>query len=207
MIVGVESNFVLVLAFQQEDADEARSILTLAEEKRIELVLPGCSLTEPYETLVRRTKDRQQLLEKLRREIGELARSEPFADLSKTSAEVTDALATSGTHQAAELQKVIRRICECATVIPTTETVAQEGFDAQQRFNLDPQDAFVFASIDIYMRHAPDGPKLFLNKNRRDFLNDDIKEHMATYGCELMPTFKNVRRRIEAQLSGKSKDD
>jgi len=40
MIVYVESNFCLELAFQQEDETQAEGILQLAEARRVELVFP-----------------------------------------------------------------------------------------------------------------------------------------------------------------------
>jgi hypothetical protein len=44
MIVGVESNFVLELTFRQEEAAECTRILTFAEQKVIQLVIPACAL-------------------------------------------------------------------------------------------------------------------------------------------------------------------
>ena len=54
MIVYVESNFVLELAFRQEDCESSDNILQLAEAGKIELMLPAYFLGEPYERLVRR---------------------------------------------------------------------------------------------------------------------------------------------------------
>ena len=44
MNVYVESNFVLELAFLQEQSSSCEEILSLAEGGRIQLVLPGYSL-------------------------------------------------------------------------------------------------------------------------------------------------------------------
>lgn len=68
MIVLAESNFVLELALQQEELDEADRLVAMAEAREIELVIPACALFEPYETLVRRRKARAALLERLRGE-------------------------------------------------------------------------------------------------------------------------------------------
>src|SRR5687767_15012130 len=100
MIVLVESNFVLELAFQQEEAQQAERIVELSEARRIELVVPAYSLGEPYETLIRRRKDRESVLTRLRQELDQLARSRDYADLPETSRRVTEALAASGDSQA-----------------------------------------------------------------------------------------------------------
>ena len=50
MNVYVESNFVLELAFLQEQCSSCEKILSLCEARRIQLLIPAYSLAEPYET-------------------------------------------------------------------------------------------------------------------------------------------------------------
>ena len=45
MIVYIESNFVLELALQQEQAQSAEAILALAESNALRLILPYASTT------------------------------------------------------------------------------------------------------------------------------------------------------------------
>ncbi len=52
MIVYVESNFVLELAFLQEEHERCLALLSLAESRDIHLVLPAFSIGEPYEVWV-----------------------------------------------------------------------------------------------------------------------------------------------------------
>ena len=44
MILLVESNFVLELAFRQEQVANVERLIELAAQRRIELVIPGCAL-------------------------------------------------------------------------------------------------------------------------------------------------------------------
>ncbi len=67
MIVYVESNFVLELAFLQEEYESCLELLHLAESEAIHLVLPAFSVGEPYEVWVRRSKQRRELRDQLRR--------------------------------------------------------------------------------------------------------------------------------------------
>ena len=76
MIVLVESNFVIEFAQRQSEIADAERIVTLAENREIELAIPACALFEPYETLVRRRKQRAETVRKLRDEIRQLGRSQ-----------------------------------------------------------------------------------------------------------------------------------
>lgn len=79
MITYVESNFILELAFRQEDHSSCESLLQLAEAGLIRLVLPAYCVGEPYERLVRRDRQRRDVHRKLKDELRELARSAPYA--------------------------------------------------------------------------------------------------------------------------------
>ena len=78
MIVYVESNFVLELAFLQEEYESCLELLRLAESQDIHLVLPAFSIGEPYEVWVRRSKQRRELRDQLSTAIRELSRSRPY---------------------------------------------------------------------------------------------------------------------------------
>ena len=65
MIVYVESNFVLELAFLREEHENCLELLSLSESGDICLMLPAFSIGEPYEAWVRRSKQRLGLHEQL----------------------------------------------------------------------------------------------------------------------------------------------
>jgi predicted nucleic acid-binding protein len=69
VIVLAESNFVLELALQQEQFEHAERILQLAENRHLRLVVPACSLMEPYQTLLRRRHERKEFRRRLQDEI------------------------------------------------------------------------------------------------------------------------------------------
>jgi len=150
MIVGVESNFVLELTFRQEEAVDCTRILTLAEQNAIQLVIPACALFEPYETVVRRAKQRDRVAHELQSELQQLARTDIYAELRKTSETVTRALAESGREQAESLARTIGRIVSVATVIPLDANVLKHSLAVQLVYGLPPQDSVVFASLDRF---------------------------------------------------------
>jgi predicted restriction endonuclease len=61
----IESNFVLEQALSQAQSQNCENILALCESEQASLVLPAFCITEPYDTLVRRAKDRNALKHQL----------------------------------------------------------------------------------------------------------------------------------------------
>lgn len=78
MIVYVESNFVFELALVREEYAHCRSLLDLAGVQKIILTLPAYSIGEPYEALIRRSKQRDDFRNRLEVELNELSRSQPY---------------------------------------------------------------------------------------------------------------------------------
>jgi hypothetical protein len=72
--VYVESNFVLELALLQEQQASCTEILRLSETGKVRLVIPAYSLAEPYETLVRRHKQRKRMKAELDVELRQAVR-------------------------------------------------------------------------------------------------------------------------------------
>jgi hypothetical protein len=56
MNVDVESNFVLEHALEQEDCESCATIIGLAADRHITLVLPAFSLAEPHQAIAGRLK-------------------------------------------------------------------------------------------------------------------------------------------------------
>ncbi len=197
MIVGVESNFVLELTFRQEEAAECTRILTFAEQKVIQLVIPACALFEPYETLLRRAKERNNVARALQTELKQLARTDTYAELRQTSETFTRVLVQSGKEQAESLTQTIDKIVGIATVIPLNAKVIKHSLSFQLGYGLPPQDSVVFASIDQFFEEQGKGPKLFANKNHKDFATDSVAGQLAKHECKLLPRFSQAREYIE----------
>jgi hypothetical protein len=83
MIVYVETNFILEMAFLRDECAACQELIALAERKNIRLILPSFCVGEPYEAATRRWKQRREFREKLEAEIRELARSQPYAKVVK----------------------------------------------------------------------------------------------------------------------------
>jgi predicted nucleic acid-binding protein len=190
VIVYVESNFVLELAFRQEDCKSCEELLDLAEAGMIKLVLPAYCLGEPYERIVRRDRQRKDVHRKLSEELRELARSAPYAEAAANLNNLTGLLVESGEQEMSQLNAVLSRLLRIATLIPTDHEVIHNALDAQQNLSLSPQDSIVYASIHSRVI-SENGIQCFINKNTRDFLIPEIQEDFMANKCRLLGKFSD----------------
>lgn len=195
MIVYVETNFLLELALQQEEATQAQEILALAEREQIQLVAPALAFFEPFIKLHEQTRRRRELHRSLRAELQEMARSRPFADLEATSANLTDALVTSTTEDRRRLEEAIIRIRRCATILPLTQSEIGQIVGLDLAYGLQVNDGLIYASIAAHLEAAPAGPKVFATKDG-DFA--ELRSSLARKDCQLIADFTNTLARIQA---------
>ncbi len=199
MIVYVESNFVLEIAFVREEHDICQTILQLAEANNLQLVLPAFSIGETYEALVRRHKNREELRNKLASEIKELKRSKPYEELDKESERLTSLLSSSGEEEKRRLDEALDRILRAAQIIPLGLKIIRAATVFQKSRSLSPQDSIVYASILEFLDTQPTKPCCFITTNSRDFVNPDILADLANYNCKLLGKFGHGLGYIQSQ--------
>lgn len=200
MIVYVESNFVLELAFLQEHHQACDNVLQLAERRQIELAFPAFCIGEPYEALGRRRQRRHDAHEQVQREAREMVRSANFQHLNNPVAEFTKALLASSEAEKIQLDASLQRLLNAARVIPLDATVANAAIAFQAEFQLKAQDALVFSSVigDLGDDKAPES--LFLNRNGRDFAQPDVREALESRNCKLLTRFDQGAEFLAARL-------
>jgi len=203
MIIYVESNFVLELAYLQEEHESCEEILNLAQEGKIVLVLPAYSVGEPYDSWVRRSKQRAELHEKLSRELNELSRSKPYVEVHGEFQEITNRLIQSGEEEKGRLDSSVSRILEIATVVPIERELIKGAIEFQKTRNLSPQDSIVYASVLSHLSNVQYEefeqpvlkdvvePKCFITKNSKDFANPDIYAELKAFDCKLLTRFSD----------------
>jgi len=204
MIVYAESNFTLELAFLRSQSDSCEALAKLAESGDIQLAIPAFCGGEPYESMVRRSKDRRILHDHLAKEISELSRSLPYRDIAKTAQAVTEILSQSGGEEKSRLDDTLLRLTKIARMIPLTSDVLAVSLTYQKRFRLSPQDAIVLASIvgDLTLSDE-DTEKLFVTQNKDDFVQPNINELMSAHGCKLLFRFDNAAGYVESIIRTK----
>ena len=187
----VESNFVLEIAFVQEESEACESIVELAESGEIELLIPAISVSEPYEVILRRSRNRVELNRQLAVELGQLSRSRPYSQIVERSQEIVSVLLTSGEDEKLRLDAILGRILNCAEVIPIDGETLRSAIEYQSSLNLSPQDSQVYAAVVNHLNIPPAGEKCFLNRNSKDFLIPDIESQLAALQCVMIPRFND----------------
>lgn len=189
MIVYVESNFILELAYLQEEHENCERILHLAEAGKIRLVVPAYAIAEPFSAWVGRKKRRVDLHKSLSNELRELGRSKPYAASDEEFQEITKTLLVSGEDEKLRLDAAIERVLAVADLIPIEGKTVRNAIEIQKTRRLEPQDSIVYASVlsDLPCRAVE--PRCFVTKNSKDFANPDIIQELSGYECELVTNF------------------
>jgi predicted nucleic acid-binding protein len=143
MIVYVETNFFLELAFMQEQHESCEQILSVCESGRAQLVVPAFCFLEAYEKLDRNDITRRDFAEKLKLELNQLRRSVAHRSKAETFQQVSDLLIINSENEKRMFSEVRQRILNAAEVISWSKDVILAVTPTQ----LSRTDAVVFASI------------------------------------------------------------
>lgn len=191
MIVYVESNFCLELAFQQEEEAQAEAILQMAEAGRIELVFPQFAVCEPFSALNRYNNARRCFLNELNRHLSELKRSAQHRSVVAGTQPLVATLSLIGHDQTNRLEAVVERMLRCGRGIPLTAPLFASARNIEGQYDLTPQDAIVAASVlsDLQTRRAAQDSHVFLSRNSKDF--NPMKGDFIALGCRYISKFDN----------------
>ncbi|MGF1472932.1 MAG: PIN domain-containing protein [Rubrobacteraceae bacterium] len=205
MIVYAETNFVLELAFEQEEHESCRGLVAFAKEGEIELAVPAFCVGEAYARQIRRQRDRENLQRRLATELGELSRSPSYAGRLDEVREVTTLLVESAEEERRRLETVLGEIYETATLILLDEDVAREAQRQQANRGLGPQDALVYASILAHLKGSvaadPTAEQrgCFVTRDR-DFADEDVRSDLDGLGCKLLFKFDTALEYVQSYL-------
>ena len=189
MRVFVETNFVLELAFEQEQAASCLEIVRLSEEGRLQLLIPAYSLVEPYETVRRRHQQRRNIERDLQGEWTQLNRTAIYAEQFSGFQGVTSLLIESIQDEVRRLEEIRSRLLDTCDVIPLDPAVLTSGSRYQRQHGLSPQDAVVYTSIIEFLAANEPQPSCFLNRNWKDFEDPDIIDELRSRGCVFIASF------------------
>ena len=189
MIVYIESNFILEIAFRQEEEESAKGILELARKRRIKLAFPMFSLGEPYATLIIRDTGRKRLLQDLNAEREQLTRSagkQTVVDnLSSTSRLLSD---VSKAHADA-LESCVEKLLHIGRPFPTDS----KAFARAKKYKevLQPKDSIIYASMtaDIRKQELTE-PKCFITRDK-DFQLPQIRRNLKKFNCKILSSYKD----------------
>lgn len=191
MTVFAETNFLLELAYQQEEHESCEEILALAEAGRIDLVVPAFCVVEARMTHDRQVKERTEFQKALARQVRELSRSRPYSDLPAKSRDLVTVLVESEEEERRRLREAVDRIGAAGRFASTTPEVLLRADRAETEADLTPPDAIVYASVLLQAGSEPGTPKCFLNRNSRDFMNPVVQAELGRGGCRLLFSFRD----------------
>lgn len=201
VIVYGETNFLLELALLQEEHEACEEILRLAEQRTIRLVFPAFSLIESYMALEDRQRQRLIFRQRLTSELAELSRSKPHAEVVEESRDLARVLLSAVEGDAERLDTVIGRVSNACESVALDPGVVDDGRNQAKVHDLSAQDSVVYASVRSHMgTEDPAGPKVFLNRNTKDFLRDTIQSELDSYNCRLIPSFRDGLGFIESRI-------
>lgn len=190
-VVYVETNFVLEMAFLQEEHEHCDSLLRLAADRsNTELVLPVFCVAEAYEAFGRKRRERLELADRLRREVGQLARSRTYAHRRKDFVELTDLFRRSGQEEQDRLDRVLDEVLGVARLLPLERIITREAVEYRKTRDLGTQDALVYASVISDLDNTRPRSSCFISRNPKDFANPDIRDgDLADRSCTLLTNF------------------
>ena len=191
MIVYIETNFVLEIAFAQEQHEICNDILSLAESREFELAIPIFSVAESYETQSRRSRQRNELGRNIEQELRQLSRSELYSQTASHGSEVSALLRQSAEEDKHRLDAVLSRLLGCAIAIPVGVEVINSAIEIRDALDLETQDSIILASVLSHLASASPIQKCFLNRNSRDFATPNIQARLKQYSCRLITNFED----------------
>lgn len=205
MRVFVETNFILELAFRQEQSLACEQLLQLAESKALQLCIPAFCFIEPAEKLRREIPDAEALQNRLMKELEKRRRSEGFSEPQLHAwDEVIASLVKDASDAEQRLESIRARVLQCADVFPVdAEVIARAASLEAEDIRLQFPDAVVLASVMARLEEEA-GPSLFLNRNSNDFDVSRIKLALRQLHCKLITRFDDGLGAVQARLRARS---
>ncbi len=204
MNIYVETNFVLELAFEQEQSESCEKILQFSESKQVKLILPAYSLAEPHEKLNRQATNRQKLQDSLNVELRQLSRSKTYISRIESIRDLERIIVESNE---AEWQRFIsyrERLLNCAEFIALDINALKLAVSSETLYDLKSQDAVIFASVISHLQKNKPNQACFLNKNIKDFDSPDIVNKLNKLNCRMIPRFDHGFNFVQSQLTSDS---
>ncbi|MEP0915562.1 PIN domain-containing protein [Leptolyngbya sp. DQ-M1] len=200
MNIYVETNFILELAFEQEQCTSYESVLSLCQTGQAGLIIPAYSLAEPHEKLSRQAIRRTNLQQQLNAELAQLSRTVSYGDRIRNIQDVSDLITLSNQEERQRFNQIRSRLISLAEIIPLTSDILLEAASCELTYQLRPQDAIVYASVVDHLQQNQPQRSCFLNRNARDFDDPNIIGELNQLNCRMLSRFDHGYQFIQAQL-------
>ena len=199
MNIYVETNFVLELAFEQEQSVSCEKILQLCEANQAKLIIPAYSLAEPHEKLNRQAISRQNLQQSLNKELRQLSRSNSYSSRIERIQDIASLMVQSNQEEWQRFVNYREKLLRTGEIIALTSTILEEAASCETHYNMKPQDAVVYASVVQHLNDDQPQQACFLNRNSRDFDSPDIVNKLNNLNCRMIFRFDDGHSFIQSQ--------
>ena len=189
--IYVETNYILELAFSQEQAQSCLHLLEFCERGAARLVIPAFSIGECFDTLVRRSTQRKRLAETVSVELKQLSRSLAYRSEVPALDSITRLLINSLEDDKRRLDETLTRALKVAEIVPLGQSVVMKAISCREKYGLGYQDSLVLSSVIDHLRSVASSPSCFLNRNNKDFDDPDIVETLEKMDCKMLFSFDN----------------
>ena len=214
MIVYVESNFILEIALEQNQATAAESILALAESGQIELAFSAFALSEPFSTITRRWKERDRLLESTGLELQQIARAGKYKPLENEYRDLFGRLRQIKLVNLDLLEKVTSRMLGAGRAIGSEGSYFGQKFpEYKNRYELSLPDAIIYTSViyDLQQQQSQKA-KCFVSRDEAAFGRKsshflEIETELQSYNCRYRNGFEAALNLVNIELSQPQKLD
>ena len=205
MIVYIESNFVLEIALEQEEAPAVENILKLAELGKMELIFPTFALIEPFWTLKYRENERDRLFSSLTQQLNQLQnrlqRSKMHKELAATIRLAPIDMLQVARKETNSLQSTTKRLLSVGKSIEINQVIFEQSLAYQNYYDLSPQDAIIFSAVINHLQQqSPSETKCFISRDRRAFNDPGIKAELKSFNCRYISNFKDGLSFIQSNL-------
>lgn len=199
MRVYVESNFVLELAFRQEEWAQCNELLGLSGSERIRLSIPAFCLAEPLGTLERRRRRRGALRKKLEQEEQEFSRTTVYSGQAPGFAEAIGLLAQGIQDDYVGFKSARDNTLAVASILPLDAETLKSAVNWERVLEEAP-DAIVFATVLGDLDRHPVEDCCFLNRNSKDFRIPEVESELSRFQCRLITSFQDGVSFIKSRL-------
>ena len=179
IVIYIETNYILELAFSQEQAESCSRLLEISEQGKSRLIIPAFSIGECFDTLVRRGKQRKQLADTVSIELKQLARSLSYRGETEALDSITRLLIQSLEDDKKRLDETLERLLTIVEIIPLSKNIIANAVRFREQFGFGYQDSLVYSSVMDHLELGTTIRSCFLNRNSKDFDDPDIVETLA----------------------------
>lgn len=188
MNVYIETNFLLEIAFAQEQDLSCRQIVELGQQTKIKLILPSFSIAESIEKLIRSQSARNRIQREIKDELDQLARSSFYQADTQAARVVIDLLVRSSEEDLSRFDVTVAELLNMVELVPIDAQLVASAKNLRSAHKLAMQDAIVYASVLNHLTELSHVASCFLNRDKH-FTNPDIIENLERRNCKTLFSF------------------